>query len=301
MPRAQDVIVPNTVLGIEEVVVTHTRTARGSTRTKEKIVPVVLPSAAAAMSKSKKASRAKLHLIAQVSAKAIQTQRLAEYTDEHEYLDEQEYGGLDLALQNSQPQPTTPMEQWINLRSRFLHILLDNKGRPSSDKCSVCRGCVSDAHKYSPFYRPLVWTSTHYMPASLQSLGLALCLGHGVPPCPKTVEGIKAAHTSNSSHKGRVRSTSLQSLLEELPGDLEILGQLPTPRETPQPDDRPSEPIVLDALFTDINKDVNDTGTGCVTFDWTYRLDLSGNDVQTSPDEGLGYGADSMRERRELP
>ncbi|KAF8264207.1 hypothetical protein EI94DRAFT_1703402 [Lactarius quietus] len=222
MPRARDVIIPNAVPGIEEVVVTHTRTAMGGTRTKEKIVPVILPSPpAAASSKSKKASRNKLHQITQASERAIPTQRPTECTDEHEYLDEQEYGGPDQALQDSPPQPTTPMEQWIHLHSGYLHILLDNEGRPSSNKCL--------------------------------SLGLALCLGHGGTPCPKTVEGIKAAHASNSHPKARARSTSLQYVLEELPGELEI---------------------------SDMNMDANDTGTG-----WTCTA-VSGNSLFTVVDWG---------------
>ncbi|KAF8257902.1 hypothetical protein EI94DRAFT_1497965, partial [Lactarius quietus] len=49
---------------------------------------------------------------------------------------------------------------------------------------SYCKECVSDAHKHSPFHQPLLWTATHYTPTLLQSLGLALCLGHGGTPCP---------------------------------------------------------------------------------------------------------------------
>ncbi|KAN0138105.1 hypothetical protein V8E53_003994 [Lactarius tabidus] len=43
MPWCRDVIVPNALKGIEEVVVTHTKTKHGTICTKEKIVPVVLP------------------------------------------------------------------------------------------------------------------------------------------------------------------------------------------------------------------------------------------------------------------
>ena len=100
----------------------------------------------------------------------------------------------------------TPMEQWIQLRTRYLHILLENKAKPISDKCSICHGpavikcldcfgsplycrdCVSNAHRCSPLHRPLLWTATHYTQVSLQSLGFFLCLGHGGAPCPKTVE-----------------------------------------------------------------------------------------------------------------
>ena len=98
------------------------------------------------------------------------------------------------------------MEQWIELRNRYLYLLLEKEGKPASDKCSMCYGpamikcpdcfgapsycrdCVCDAHISSPFHRPLLWTETHYTPVSLQSLGFFLCLGHGNAPCPKTVE-----------------------------------------------------------------------------------------------------------------
>src|ERR1700677_1829975 len=98
------------------------------------------------------------------------------------------------------------MWQWTQLRHKYLHLLLEKEGKPASDKCSVChdhaiikcpdcfgspsycRDCVLDAHRHSPFHRPLLWTATHYMHVSLQSLGFSLCLGHGSVPCPKTVE-----------------------------------------------------------------------------------------------------------------
>ncbi|KAH9011462.1 hypothetical protein EDB84DRAFT_1445140 [Lactarius hengduanensis] len=43
MPRSRDVIVPDIVDGIEEVVIKHTKTKRGTIRTTEKVVPVVRP------------------------------------------------------------------------------------------------------------------------------------------------------------------------------------------------------------------------------------------------------------------
>ncbi|KAF8260523.1 hypothetical protein EI94DRAFT_1513947, partial [Lactarius quietus] len=49
---------------------------------------------------------------------------------------------------------------------------------------SYCRECVLDAHRHSPFHQPLIWTTTHHTPASLQSLGFALFLGHCGKPCP---------------------------------------------------------------------------------------------------------------------
>src|SRR6266568_8374786 len=98
------------------------------------------------------------------------------------------------------------MEQWVQLRSKYLHILLEMEGRPSTPKCSMCKvyagfkcpdcfgapllckDCCVETHRCSPFHRPLKWTATHYSPVTLQSLGLVLFLGHGGVPCPRTVE-----------------------------------------------------------------------------------------------------------------
>src|SRR6266702_1169621 len=52
----------------------------------------------------------------------------------------------------------------------------------------LCKDCCVEFHRHSPFHRPLQWTSTHYTPVSLQSLGLVLFLGHNGAPCPQTVE-----------------------------------------------------------------------------------------------------------------
>jgi len=41
MPRARDIIVPDALVGIEEVVIKHTKTKRGTIRTTEKVVPVL--------------------------------------------------------------------------------------------------------------------------------------------------------------------------------------------------------------------------------------------------------------------
>lgn len=100
----------------------------------------------------------------------------------------------------------TPMEQWLELRSTYLHILLEMEGRPSITPCSMCnkqadikcpdcygetlfcQDCCLVAHRRSPFHRPLQWTISHYTQVSLHSLGFSLCLGHAGAPCPKTVE-----------------------------------------------------------------------------------------------------------------
>ncbi|KAH9059472.1 hypothetical protein EDB83DRAFT_2224486 [Lactarius deliciosus] len=97
------------------------------------------------------------------------------------------------------------MEQWIQLRSKYLHMLLEMESHPSSSKCSLCYGhgdikcpncvgtplfcksCCVKAHRHSPFHRPLLWTATHYTPVSLHSLGYVLFFGHAGEPCPQTL------------------------------------------------------------------------------------------------------------------
>jgi hypothetical protein len=98
------------------------------------------------------------------------------------------------------------MDQWLELRGKYLHILLEMEGKPLTPNCVVCnkrgdikcpdcfgaplfcKGCCVKQHRHSPFHRPLQWTTTHYTPVSLHSLGLVLFIGHGGAPCPHTVE-----------------------------------------------------------------------------------------------------------------
>ena len=180
------------------------------------------------------------------------------------------------------------MEQWLELRSKYLHVLLEMEGRPSAPKCSVCnkhggvkcpdcfgaplfcRSCCVLTHRHSPFHRPLQWTATHYTPVSLHSLGFILFIGHEGAPCPHTVEvcicpqflyvyfliliqGIKAAEASRSGQRSRTGhrhiSPTLLVPIEEHEKSLEDDVQLPTPRETPQPEGQPVTPVILDTLF----------------------------------------------------
>ncbi|KAH9015393.1 hypothetical protein EDB84DRAFT_1277318 [Lactarius hengduanensis] len=132
------------------------------------------------------------------------------------------------------------MEQWLQLRSKYLHILLEMESHPSFPKCSVChehgdikcpdcvgaplfcKSCCVKVHRHSPFHRPLLWTATHYTPVSLHSLGYVLFFGHAGEPCPQTVEELESLHISN---------------------------QPPTPQGTPKPDGVTTTPIISDTLF----------------------------------------------------
>ncbi|KAH9007762.1 hypothetical protein EDB83DRAFT_2236202 [Lactarius deliciosus] len=141
------------------------------------------------------------------------------------------------------------MEQWIQLRSKYLHMLLEMESHPSSSKCSLCYGhgdikcpncvgtplfcksCCVKAHRHSPFHRPLLWTATHYTPVSLHSLGYVLFFGHAGEPCPQT--SWPRIDTSR-----RNVTSSLQSVQEELES-LQMSDQLPIS----------TAPIILDTLF----------------------------------------------------
>jgi hypothetical protein len=100
----------------------------------------------------------------------------------------------------------TPMDQWIHVRARYLHLLLEMEGVTKAPNCSVCKEamavkcgdciggnyfcvtCCLEAHKRSPFHRIFRWTGAHFSPTSLYSLGLKLCLEHDGEPCPMTVD-----------------------------------------------------------------------------------------------------------------
>jgi hypothetical protein len=107
MPWARDVIVPNAVKGIEEVVVTHTKKKRG-TYTTEKVVPIVLPKPKGSRqsSKSKKGLPSDPWPNNPRPKRAIPTEVPAEWLEENQFLDEQEYGVLDPIVEPSQPQVT---------------------------------------------------------------------------------------------------------------------------------------------------------------------------------------------------
>ncbi|KAF8269526.1 hypothetical protein EI94DRAFT_1898635 [Lactarius quietus] len=104
------------------------------------------------------------------------------------------------------------MEQWLDHRDRYLHLLLEMEGVTQAPKCSVCskamevkcsdciggsyfcRACCIQSHRSSPFHWMSQWTGSHFMPVSLYSLGFVLCLGHQGHPCPMTLEQSMRRH-----------------------------------------------------------------------------------------------------------
>jgi hypothetical protein len=106
MPRTRDVIVPDAVKGIDEVVIKHTKTKRGTVRTTEKVVPVVRPPKEKSGQSSRSKKREKQPQIlpdeAEGSGGAIP---IIDDTQTHLYIDEQ-YDLPEAAPGDSQPQAT---------------------------------------------------------------------------------------------------------------------------------------------------------------------------------------------------
>src|SRR6266404_1604995 len=76
------------------------------------------------------------------------------------------------------------MGRWLQLRDRYLHLLLEMQGLTMDPTCSICskpmeikcddcfganyfcRTCCLDAHQRSPYHRILRWTGSHFVPMS---------------------------------------------------------------------------------------------------------------------------------------
>ena len=99
------------------------------------------------------------------------------------------------------------MDQWLSVRDRYLHHLLEMEGVTKAPTCSLCGvaamavkcidcvggdyfcvACCLHAHKRLPFHRICHWTGDHFLPISLYALGFKLCLEHDGEPCPLTVD-----------------------------------------------------------------------------------------------------------------
>src|SRR5882757_11086513 len=86
------------------------------------------------------------------------------------------------------------MGRWLQLRDRYLHLLLEMQGLTRDPTCSICskpmeikcddcfganyfcRTCCLDAHQRSPYHRILQWTGSHFVPMSLYQLGFILLI-----------------------------------------------------------------------------------------------------------------------------
>ena len=106
MPRSGmlPVDVPNALKNVEEVVVTHTKTSRG-TVTRQKVVPIVLPTpeGSGQPSKSKKKSSSAPKRTTPRSDKGIPTEDLTEFVEDTPFMDEQDYEVPDPIVEPGRP------------------------------------------------------------------------------------------------------------------------------------------------------------------------------------------------------
>ena len=102
MPRARDTIILNAVKGVQEVVIRHTRTKRGTIRTTETVIPIVRPPTDTSGQSSRSKKKGKQPQIpaddAQASGQAIP---IIDDTQAIPHMDEQEYDFPDAAPENS--------------------------------------------------------------------------------------------------------------------------------------------------------------------------------------------------------
>jgi hypothetical protein len=104
MPRTRDVIIPDAVKGIQEVVIKHTKTKRGTIRTTETVVPVLRPPKEKSGQSSRSKKKGKQPQIqpddAEGSGGAIP---IIDHAQNQLFTDEQEYDPPDPAPEDSQP------------------------------------------------------------------------------------------------------------------------------------------------------------------------------------------------------
>ena len=101
MPRARDIIVPDSVKGIDELVSRHTITRRGTVRTTETIVPVLRPPEEKKQSWSKRKGKQPQKR----SDEGDRSGQVAPIIDDHPYIDEGQYYPQDVP-EDSHPQAT---------------------------------------------------------------------------------------------------------------------------------------------------------------------------------------------------
>jgi hypothetical protein len=106
MPRSRDMIIPDAVEGIEEVVIKHTKTKRGTIRTTEKVVPVLHPqkerSGESSRTKKKKGTQHEIQPdVSEGSGRPTPTMGDKQI---HQYVDNQDYDLLDGVEEDTRPQ-----------------------------------------------------------------------------------------------------------------------------------------------------------------------------------------------------
>ncbi|KAI9428962.1 hypothetical protein H4582DRAFT_1828355 [Lactarius indigo] len=128
------------------------------------------------------------------------------------------------------------MSQWTDMRSRYIHLLLEMEGLTSAPNCSMCtssmqikcsdciggkyfcKECCLQTHMRSPFHRVSRWTGTHFAPMSLMSIGFKLCFGHDGRPCPLTTRSASLVSVEEEQAHSSGGPQPLSQTLEDMPG-----------------------------------------------------------------------------------
>ena len=142
MPQTgmQPVDIPNALNYFEEVVVMHTETARGIV-TRQKVVPVVLPTPedSGQKSKSKKCSLAPSQHSASQSTRTIPTEDTTEFVKDMPFLGEQEYKVPDPIIEPCVPKASVcAICSLLNRAHQFLHRILWSNGWSFGMGTSFC-------------------------------------------------------------------------------------------------------------------------------------------------------------------
>jgi hypothetical protein len=99
------------------------------------------------------------------------------------------------------------MRDWLSVRKEYLRCIFSLEGPIGDRRCSgcgigdgswrcldclsrplFCISCCRQAHSLLPFHRVERWTGSHFTPAWLQDVGVAIHLGHQGKPCPSVAE-----------------------------------------------------------------------------------------------------------------
>ncbi|KAH9030538.1 hypothetical protein EDB85DRAFT_1891563 [Lactarius pseudohatsudake] len=161
--------------GIEEVIVHHRKTKRGI-RTTEKAVPILLPSKAKPEQSSHSKKGKKNDQLESDTAEGSQVilNSLGD-TQSQQFIDEQMEGLPDDHMEQGRPQPTTVMEQWLQLRSKYLHIFLEMESHPSIPKCFLVISSALTVLERHSFASPAVSRFTCSQAFSISSATVMDC------------------------------------------------------------------------------------------------------------------------------
>ncbi|KAF8258434.1 hypothetical protein EI94DRAFT_1708005 [Lactarius quietus] len=118
MPQSRDVIILVAVPGMDKVITTHTKTKTGRVRTKEKIIPLVLPKEKGSVQSSK--SNKKCAQPEPQDMEPVESGSDIPIVDSTniQYFDDQQDDLLEHVIDDSHTTASTPMDQWVQIQNR---------------------------------------------------------------------------------------------------------------------------------------------------------------------------------------